>query len=102
VLQGDIIKFLKMTPVERRKVIEDVAGIISDLMEVDIKIRELKLLLEEIKIQLDRLREEKERLDRYRKLQADRKETEVAILAKEIGRTGESPCPQGEQAQGTE
>jgi len=96
VLQGDIIKFLKMTPVERRKVIEDVAGIseyeskkqraISDLMEVDIKIRELKLLLEEIKIQLDRLREEKERLDRYRKLQADRKETEVAILAKEIGR----------------
>ncbi len=96
VLQGDIIKFLKMTPVERRKVIEDVAGIseyeskkqraINDLMEVDIKIRELKLLLEEIKVQLERLREEKERLDRYRKLQADRRETEIAILAKEIKR----------------
>ncbi len=96
VLQGDIIKFLKMTPVERRKVIEDVAGIseyetkkqraINDLAEVDIKIRELKLLLEEIKVQLDRLREEKERLERYRKLQTQKRETEIAILAKEIRR----------------
>ncbi len=96
VLQGDIVKFLKMTPVERRKVIEDVAGIseyeakkqkaINDLMEVDIKIRELKLLLDEIKIQLGRLKEEKEKLDRYRKLQEEKRDTEIAILSKEIGR----------------
>ncbi len=94
VLQGDIIKFLKMTPVERRKVIEDVAGIseyeakkqraINDLMEVDIKIRELKLLLDEIKIQLDRLKEEKEKLDKYKRLQLEKRETEIAILSKEI------------------
>jgi len=94
VLQGDIVKFLRMTPVERRKVIEDVAGIseyeakkqkaIGDLAEVDIKIRELKLLLEEIKIQLEKLREEKERLERYRKLLSERRETEIAILSKEI------------------
>ncbi len=94
VLQGDIIKFLKMTPVERRKVIEDIAGIseyeakkqkaINDLLEVDIKIRELKLLLDEIKIQLDKLKEEKEKLERYRKLQEEKRETEIAILSKEI------------------
>ncbi len=94
VLQGDIIKFLKMTPVERRKVIEDVAGIseyeakkekaIKDLAEVDIKIRELKILLDEMKVQLDRLKEEKERLERYKKLEEEKKKTEVAILSKEI------------------
>ena len=94
VLQGDIIKFLKMTPVERRKVIEDVSGIseyeakkeraIRDLAEVDIKIRELKLLLEEIKVQLDRLKEEKEKLERYRTLEEERRSTEIAILSKEI------------------
>ncbi|NPA41647.1 MAG: chromosome segregation protein SMC [Aquificae bacterium] len=94
VLQGDIIKFLKMTPVERRKVIEDVAGIseyetkkqraINDLMEVDIKIRELKLLLDEIKIQLDKLKEEKEKLDRYRELNKEKRELEIALLSKEI------------------
>lgn len=94
VLQGDIIKFLKMTPVERRKVIEDIAGIseyetkkqkaINDLMEVDIKIRELKLLLEEIRIQLDRLKEEKEKLEKFRELQRRKRETEIAILSKEI------------------
>ena len=96
VLQGDIVKFLKMTPVERRKVIEDVAGIseyeakkqraINDLMEVDIKIRELKLLLEEIRIQLDKLREEKDKLEKYRKLQEEKRDTEIAILSKEIKR----------------
>lgn len=96
VLQGDVVRFLKMTPVERRKVIEDIAGIseyeakkqkaISDLLEVDIKIRELKLLIEEIRLQLERLREEKDRLERYRKLQREKKETEVAILSKEIGK----------------
>ncbi|EDP75675.1 chromosome segregation protein SMC [Hydrogenivirga sp. 128-5-R1-1] len=94
VLQGDIVKFLKMTPVERRKVIEDVAGIseyeakkqraINDLMEVDIKIRELKLLLEEIRIQLDKLKEEKDKLEKYRKLQEEKRDTEIAILSKEI------------------
>ncbi|MDQ7038288.1 MAG: chromosome segregation protein SMC, partial [Aquificota bacterium] len=94
VLQGDIVKFLKMTPVERRKVVEDVAGIseyeakkekaIKDLAEVDIKIRELKLLLDEIKVQLDRLKEEKEKLDKYRSLEREKRETEVAILSKEI------------------
>ncbi len=94
VLQGDIIKFLKMTPTERRKVIEDIAGIsdyeekkqkaIKDLMEVDIKIRELKLLLDEIKVQLSKLREEKEKLERFRRLQSEKKDLEISILSKEI------------------
>lgn len=94
VLQGDIIKFLKMTPVERRKVIEDIAGIseyeskkqraINDLMEVNIKVRELKLLLDEIKIQLEKLKEEKEKLDKYKELQEEKRNTEIAILSKEI------------------
>jgi chromosome segregation protein len=94
VLQGDIVKFLKMTPVERRKVIEDVAGIseyeqkkekaLKDLAEVNMKIAELRTLLEELKIQLEELREEKERLERYEKLMSEKKLTEAQILIKEL------------------
>ncbi len=93
VLQGDIVKFLKMTPVERRKVIEDIAGISEyeakkekaqrDLIEVDIKIGELKLLLEEIKGQLEKLKQDKEKLQRYRNLKEKQRELQIKILSKE-------------------
>lgn len=96
VLQGDIVKFLKMTPVERRRVIEDVAGIseyeqkkeraLRDLAEVNMKVAELRTLLEEIKIQLEELREEKDRLERYEKLVSERKLTEAQIITKELER----------------
>ena len=94
VLQGDIIKFLKMTPIERRRVIEDVAGIseyeqkkdraLRDLTEVNIKIGQLKSVLEEIKVQLERLKEEKDKLERYQKVLAEKKITEAQILTKEL------------------
>jgi len=78
VYQGDIVKFLKMTPLERRRIIEEVAGIgeyerkkekaLNDLAEVELKIKEIDLILEEIKTQLERLKEEKENLHRYKEL----------------------------------
>ena len=96
VLQGDIIKFLKMTPTERRKVIEDIAGIseyeakkqkaMNDLLEVDVKIRELKFLLDEIKLQLDKLKEERDKLIRYKELTEEKRKTEHALLSKEISK----------------
>ncbi len=94
VLQGDIIKFLKMTPVERRRVIEDVAGISEyeqkkeraqrDLAEVNIKLGQLKMVLEEIKIQLQKLKEEKEKLEKYEELLTEKKITEAQIIIKEL------------------
>jgi Chromosome segregation ATPases len=78
VLQGDIVKFVKMTPLERRKIIEDVAGIseyeqkrqlaLEELGEADIKIRELKPLVEELEANLEKFEKEKERLCQYKAL----------------------------------
>lgn len=93
VYQGDIIKFLKMTPTERRKIIEEVAGIgeyerkkekaLEDLAEVELKIKEIKLILEEISFQLERLKHEAERLKRYKALKEEIRRVEKEILLKE-------------------
>ncbi len=94
VLQGDIIKFLRMTPAERRKVIEDVAGIseyeekkekaIKDLAEVEVKIRELKIILDEIEERLEKLKKEKEKLEKFKELQEERKKVQIYINLKEL------------------
>ncbi len=93
VYQGDIVKFLKMTPTERRKIIEEVAGIgeyerkkekaLEDLAEVELKIKEIKLILDEINFQLERLKQEAERLRKFKTLKEEIKKVEKAILLKE-------------------
>ncbi|AAC06839.1 chromosome segregation protein SMC [Aquifex aeolicus] len=93
VYQGDIVKFLKMTPVERRKIIEEISGIgeyerkkekaLEELAEVELKIKEIDLILEEISNQLKRLKEEKEKLEKFKELQRIKRETEAKILLKE-------------------
>ena len=93
VLQGDIIKFIKITPLERRKVIEDVAGIseyehkrqlaLEELGEADIKIRELKPLVEELELSLEKLSKEKDRLEKYKALTERKYILECSLLLKE-------------------
>jgi len=93
VLQGDIVKFVKMTPLERRKIIEDVAGIseyeqkrqlaLEELGEADIKIRELKPLVEELEANLEKFEKEKERLRQYKALMEKKHILECVLLLKE-------------------
>ncbi len=93
VYQGDIVKFLKMTPTERRKIIEEVAGIgeyerkkekaLEDLAEVELKIKEIKLILDEIALQLERLRQERDKLRTYRKIKEEIRKIEKQLLLKE-------------------
>ncbi len=98
VLQGDIIKFLKMTPIERRRVIEEVAGIseyeqkkekaLKDLYEIDMKLRELELLIENIELQLKKLGEEREKLRRYKKVASSLREAKLKLIFKEMNTLG--------------
>ena len=70
VTQGDIFRFVKMTPSERRDLISEIAGIteyeerkekaLKDLQETEEKIHSAKLVLKEVKTQLKRLEEERE------------------------------------------
>jgi chromosome segregation protein len=93
VLQGDVIRFLKMTPVERRKLIEEVAGIgeyeekkqkaLAELGEVELKMRELRLLIDEMEVQMERLSQEVEKLRRYRELENKLRELQIKQLVKD-------------------
>ncbi len=70
VTQGDIFKFIKMTPSERRDLLSEIAGIteyeerkekaLKDLEETEEKISSAKLILKEVKSNLKRLEEERE------------------------------------------
>ncbi|MFN7065701.1 MAG: chromosome segregation protein SMC [Aquificaceae bacterium] len=92
VLQGDIVRFLKMTPVERRNLIEEVAGIeeyeekkqkaLVDLGEVELKIRELRLLMDELEVQMEKLKEEIEKLRLYKRLEEEKRVLEIKLNLK--------------------
>jgi chromosome segregation protein len=92
VLQGDIVRFLKMTPVERRKLLEEIAGIeeyeekkqraLADLGEVELKLRELRLLMDEMEVQMEKLREELKRLNLYRELEEKRRSIDIRLTLK--------------------
>ncbi|NPB05237.1 MAG: chromosome segregation protein SMC [Aquificae bacterium] len=92
VLQGDIIHFLKMTPLQRRKLIEEIAGIgefdekkekaLLELGEVELKLKELKLVLEELKKQLSTLEEDARKLRLYRELKEREKLLEAWLTLK--------------------
>ncbi|MCX7760474.1 MAG: chromosome segregation protein SMC [Hydrogenothermaceae bacterium] len=70
ITQGDIYKFVKMTPTERRDLISEVAGIseyeekkqkaLEELSQTQEKINQVKIVLREIETTLKRLEEEKE------------------------------------------
>ncbi len=70
VTQGDIFRFIKMTPSERRELISEIAGIteyeekkekaLKDLQETEEKVQTAKLVLKEVKQTLKKLEEERE------------------------------------------
>ena len=92
VLQGDIIRFLKMTPIERRKLIEEIAGIeeyeekkqkaLAELGEVELKIRELRLLMDEMEVQKEKLKVEVEKLRKYKNLEEEKKNLDIKLNLK--------------------
>ena len=79
ITQGDIFRFIKMTPYERRELLSELAGIneyeekkesaINDLKEIEEKLNSSKLVLKEIKAQLKRIEEEKESAEKAKYLE---------------------------------
>jgi len=89
VTQGDIFKFIKMTPAERRDILSEIAGIteyeerkekaLKDLQETEEKLNQAKLVLKEVKTNLKRLEEERENA-----LKALKLEEEIELLKEKI------------------
>ncbi|RUM59204.1 MAG: chromosome segregation protein SMC, partial [Persephonella sp.] len=103
ITQGDIFRFIKMTPYERRELLSELAGIneyeekkesaINDLKEIEEKLNSSKLVLKEIKVQLKRIEEEKESAekakyleDKIKSLQIKLKGVKLFNLIKDKGR----------------
>ncbi len=76
VLQGDIVKLVEMSPVERRMIIEEIAGIsiyedkkqkaINELDKVENKLKEAEIILTERETYLKELKKERDQAARYR------------------------------------
>ncbi len=95
VLQGDIIGFMEMKPVERRMIIEEIAGIsgfeekkqkcLSELGKVDGQLNEAEIILKERETNLRELKKERDHALRYKELQEnikDEKATYTHLLIK--------------------
>ena len=79
ITQGDIFRFIKMTPNERRDLLSELAGItefeekktkaLADLEEVKEKLNSAKLVLKEIRNSLEKLEEEKKNAEKAKNLE---------------------------------
>lgn len=94
VLQGEIAKMVSMSPMERRRIIEDVAGIsiyetrkeksIKELEKTDEKLKETNAILREKNNHLKNLEEDRQNAMNYKKMEISIKQCKAGILSKDI------------------
>jgi chromosome segregation protein len=78
ILQGDIIKLIDMQPIERRQIIEEIAGIglyedkkqkaMNELDKVESKLKEAEIILTERESYLKELKKERDQARKYKEL----------------------------------
>jgi chromosome segregation protein len=96
ILQGDIVHFMGMRPLERRALIEEIAGIsvfeekknkaLNELGKVDEKLTEANILLTEREVNLRELKKDKDQAQKYLTLKnkiKDNKATYLNLMVKE-------------------
>ncbi|WP_297437017.1 chromosome segregation protein SMC [Thermococcus sp.] len=94
VLQGDITKFIKMSPTERRMIIDEISGIaeydakkekaLNELKQAEENLARVDLLIKEVKGQLDKLEKERNDALRYLDLKERLEKARVTLLLGEI------------------
>jgi chromosome segregation protein len=90
ILQGDIVHFMSMRPLDRRALIEEIAGIsvfeekknksLSELGKVDEKLTEANILLTERDVNLRELRKDKDQAEKYLTLKNKIKDNKATYL----------------------
>ncbi len=94
VMQGDITRIIEMNPVQRREIIDDIAGLsefeekkeeaIKELNKVDAKIKEVKIVLNERTAYLEQLEQEREAALEFQKLSKEEQSTKATLLDLQI------------------
>ncbi|RZN14530.1 MAG: chromosome segregation protein SMC [Methanosarcinales archaeon] len=93
VMQGDVTRIIQVTPFERRKIIDEIAGVsefdnkkersLNELEIVRERIERVDIIIEEVKVQLQRLTEERNQAIKYKSLREEKRRYEgFVILAK--------------------
>ncbi len=90
VMQGDVTRIIEMSPVERRKIIDEIAGVAEfdekkkrAMEELDVvreRIERVDVILEEVGGQLDRLRSERDKAHSYQAHKDELKRQEAFLL----------------------
>jgi len=90
IMQGDVDRFIKMDPLDRRKIIDDLAGVaeydekkekaLGQLKQVETNLQTMSGALAEIKGQMEKLREERDHALRHRELDARLKQARAMLL----------------------
>jgi len=88
--QGDIIQFTEMKPVERRELLEGIAGIsvyedkkqkaLLELNKVDVKLNEVGIVLRERGQYLDSLKKDRDQAIKYKQLEEDITRNKATLL----------------------
>ena len=94
VMQGDIISLAEMNPVERRMIIEEIAGIsmyedkkhkcLNELEKVDAKLNEAEIILKEREVNLRELKKDRDQAIKYKELQETIKDDKATYLHLQI------------------
>lgn len=94
VMQGDVTQIISMTPVERRKIIDEIAGVaefderkqkaLGELEVVRQQIERVDIILEEVRLQLEKLEGERDQALKYQALKAEKVKFEGYVLLSKL------------------
>ncbi len=99
ILQGDIIRLVEMNTVERRQLIEEVAGIgvyeekkqqaLNELQKVGDKLNEAEIILKERETYLKELKKDRDQALKYKELNDKIKQNKASYLKRNLNRKDE-------------
>ncbi|MFA6073392.1 MAG: chromosome segregation protein SMC [Candidatus Woesearchaeota archaeon] len=94
ILQGDIVRLIEMSSIERRQIVEEIAGIsvyedkkqkaLRELQRVDSKISEADIILAERKAHLKELKSDRDKAMKFKDLDTNIKRNKATIISKEL------------------
>lgn len=94
VMQGDVTQIISMTSVERRKIIDEIAGVaefderkqkaLGELEIVRQQIERVDIILEEVRVQLEKLEGERDQALKYQALKAEKVKFEGYVLLSKL------------------
>ena len=94
ILQGDIVRLVEMSPIERRQIIEEIAGIsvyeekkhkaLNELQKVEDKLNEAGIILKERETYLKELKKDRDQALKYKRLGDDIKKNKASFLKRKM------------------